>query len=118
MTSLIAIASYGKGTWAALAELIKSADWQAVFIITDKFGMEHFQKQDNIEFVEVDFSKNPEEIRDIVLSGLKGKISDFEVAYNMISGDGKTHMAVLSGVLSLGLGIRIVYSKEGKLYEL
>ena len=118
MTSLIAIASYGKGTWAALAELIKSADWQTVFIITDNFGREHFQKQENIEFVEVDFSKSPEEIRDTVLLALKGKIEDFEVAFNMVSGDGKTHMAVLSGILSLGLGIRIVYSKDNKLCEL
>jgi len=118
MTSLIAIASFGKGTWVALIDLIKSAEWENIFIITDKFGINHFQKQERIEFVEVDFSQSPEEIRDKVLLGLKDKIQDFEVAFNMISGDGKTHMAVLSGILSLGLGIRLVYSKDNKPCEL
>ena len=42
------------------------------------------------------------------------EITDLEIALNIVSGEGREHMAVVSALLSLGLGIRLVaLSKEG-----
>ena len=39
---------------------------------------------------------------------LQGKIDDLEVAVNLVSGEGKEHMALLSALMKLGLGIRLI----------
>jgi len=45
---------------------------------------------------------------------LKDKISGTEVALNLVSGTGKEHMAILSAILKLGLGLRfIALTKDG-----
>ena len=42
------------------------------------------------------------------------KIKDSEVAVNFVSGTGKEHMALLSALLKLGIGIRLLaLTKEG-----
>ena len=51
---------------------------------------------------------------DTLRAQLKEKINDIEVALNMISGSGKLHMATLSALLKLGLGIRLIaLTKQG-----
>jgi len=49
-----------------------------------------------------------EEMRDSVIAGLKGKIKGTEVAINLVSGIGKEHMAIISAVLKLGVGVRFM----------
>ena len=45
---------------------------------------------------------------------LKNKIKDMEIALNLVSGSGKEHMAVLSAIMKLGLGFRLIAAtKEG-----
>ncbi len=44
---------------------------------------------------------------------LEGKISDFEVGLNLVSGTGKEHMVVLEAVLELGLNFRLITVNNG-----
>ena len=45
---------------------------------------------------------------------LNGKLSITDVALNLASGTGKEHMAILSALLQLGVGIRLIgVTKEG-----
>jgi hypothetical protein len=118
MAKLVAIASFGKGTWAHLIKLCEVEEWEKIYIITDEFGINRFPKKENVEFIKVDFRTDFEEIKDKVLLALKGKIDDWDVGLNIMSGDGKSHMAVLSALLGLGLGIRLVYVEDDKLKEL
>ena len=54
------------------------------------------------------------ELRNAIGQGLKDKISDTEVAVNVISGTGKEHMAIISAILKMGLGIRLIaLTKDG-----
>ncbi len=112
MTYLIALLSSGKGTWAYVAELINKEDWEKVFLVTNDFGRENFQKRvklnKNIEFVVIDPELSIPELVSAILKGLEGRIADTEVALNIISGNGKEHTAVLSALLKLGLGVRFV----------
>lgn len=49
----------------------------------------------------------------------KDKITDLDIAVNIVSGSGKTHSAMISSIIRLGYGIRFVdIDSEGKIIEL
>ena len=108
MTSLIACLSSGKGTWAHVSELIEKKDWDNIFLITDEFGKENFKPKKQVNYVLINSNKFLSELVEDIKKQLETKIDDTEVAINLISGNGKEHMALLSAVLKLGLGIRQV----------
>ena len=108
MTELIACLSSGKGTWAHVAKVIEGYPWERVFLVGDKFAREKFQVRPNTEFIEVDFSRFLTELIADVKSKLEGKIKGLEVGVNLISGEGKEHMAILAALLKLGIGVRFV----------
>ena len=117
MTSLIACLSTGKGTWAQLNEIINGAEWDSIFLITNQFGKEKFQGR-NAELICLDLNKSPDILRDEIVAALHRKNLGTEVAINISSGTGNEHMALVSALLKLGLGIRFVFSKNGKVEEL
>jgi len=108
MASLIACLSSGKGTWAHVDRLINEQQWEKIFLVTNNFGIENFKPKKPVEFVVIDENKFLPEITEEIRKQLKDKINDTEVALNFISGNGKEHMALLSAVLKLGLGIRLI----------
>lgn len=115
MTTLVACLSTGKGTWGHLSQLIANADWEKVILITP-FGSEKFTAEKPVEFIEIDEKKFLPELIEDIKKQLEKKLSltDIEVALNLVSGSGKEHMAILSALLKLGLGIRLVaLTKEG-----
>ena len=113
MTDLIACLSTGKGTWGHVSRLIQDNEWDNIYLITNEFGKENFTAEKKAEFMVIDSLKP---IKDLVIdieSRLKDKING-EVALNMISGTGKEHMAILSALLKLGVGIRLMgLTKDG-----
>lgn len=117
MTTLVACLSTGKGTWGQLSEIIRGAEWDKVFLITNEFGKEKFQKE-KAELIVLNLNKSPDILCDEIVAALHGKNVGPEVAINITSGTGNEHMALLSALLKLGLGIRFVYSKNGKVEEL
>ncbi len=117
MTSLVACLGAGKGTWAEVRKLIESESWEKVFLVTNSFGKEKFSSA-NAEFIVIDDFQEPSAIAAVIISRLKGKISDTEVALNMSSGPGNVHMAILSALLKLGFGIRLVSPANGSVEEL
>ena len=114
MSILIACLSTGKGTWGHVSRLIADGQWDKIFLVTNEFGKENFNNEKKAELILVDSRKGIEEIRDEIKNGLKGKIPDTEVSINFISGEGKEHMALLSAIIQLGLGVRFVaLTKDG-----
>lgn len=114
MTDLIACLTSGEKSWAHVARLIKEQDWKKVFLITNEFSKNNFKSEREVEFIVVDSNKPVFELIEDIKKGLKGKISDLEVALNLVSGNGKEHMAILSALLKLGVGIRLMaVTKDG-----
>ena len=115
MTELIACLGAGKGTWNEVARLIASESWSNIFLVTNDFGKENFaQKFPTVKaaFVVVDDFVPPLQLVEIIKKALEGKIADTEVAVNMASGAGNVHMALITALLRLGLGIRFVVPSE------
>jgi len=114
MTDLIACISSGEKSWAHVERLIKEENWSKVLVITNDFGKKNFKSGKKIEFVVVDFQKPVSQLIEEIRKGLDGKITDFEVALNLVSGNGKEHMAILSALLKLGIGVRLLaVTREG-----
>ena len=117
MPTLIACLSTGKGTWSEVSKLIDSEKWDKIFLITNAFGKEKFEA--NAEFILIDSFQDVKNIVDQIKKQLDGKVTDFEVALNFVSGSGKEHMAILEGVLELGLNFRLItLNKDGKMVSL
>jgi len=115
MTELVACLGAGKGTWNEVAKLVAAESWTSIFLVTNNFGRENFaQKFPAIkaEFVLVDDFAPAEQLVDAIRKGLYGKIIDTEIAVNMSSGSGNVHMALISALLKLGLGMRFVIPSE------
>lgn len=114
MTELVACLSSGKGTWGHVSHLIQKEKWDKIILITNEFGKENFNKDEKTELILIDFNRGLKDLRDDIYNQLKEKIKGTEVALNIVSGTGKEHMALLSALLKLGLGIRLVaLTKDG-----
>lgn len=108
MPTLIACLSTGKGTWSEVIRIINSQPWDKVFLITNEFGRENFKASPNTELVLLNQFEDTSVLVEQIKKQLQGKISDFEVGVNLVSGSGKEHMALLEAVLELGLNFRLI----------
>ena len=117
MTTLIACLSTGKGTWGHVSRLLDGMSgekWSKVILITNDYGKENFKAQEGVELIEVHELAGLEQLRDEMKEKLKDKISLGEVAVNLVSGSGREHMALMSALMQLGVGFRLVaVTKEG-----
>ena len=88
-------------------------EWGKVFLITNDSANKIDSKKE-VEIIVIDTTKTMTEMADEIKKKLSGKVNDLEVALNIVSGEGREHMAVVSALLSLGLGFRLVaLTKEG-----
>jgi hypothetical protein len=118
MATLIACLSTGKGTWGHVSALISQENWDKIFLITNDFGKEKYTNDKPFEAIVIDNNKKPEDLTNDIKAALEGKIPDTEVALNLVSGSGNEHMAVLSAILKLGLGVRLVLAGPEKMIVL
>lgn len=110
---LVALLSTGKGTWAQVAGLIKYGDWEKIIILGDDFAKQ-FTSEKNFEFIKINLNKKIKDLKEEFSKKLKGKIKDTEVFLSVASGSGKEHMALVSALINLPVGIRFVaLTKEG-----
>jgi len=112
---LIALVSSGKGTWGQVAGVINRGDWENITLIGDDFAKK-FTTEKDFEFIETTTSSITD-LKDEILKKLKGKVKGTEVALSIASGDGREHMALISALLSLPVGIRFtVLTKDGIIF--
>ncbi|PIN88422.1 hypothetical protein COU61_04960 [Candidatus Pacearchaeota archaeon CG10_big_fil_rev_8_21_14_0_10_35_13] len=113
---LVALLSSGKGSWAQVSGLINNGEWDNIILVGDSFA-EKFTTNKPHEFIKVDTSKTLKELKDLIMLKIKGKIKGLEVALSIASGDGKEHMALISSLLSLPVGIRFAaLTRDGIIY--
>jgi len=110
---LVALLSTGKGTWAQVSGLMTHGDWEKIILLGSDFAKD-FKHAKEFEFIQVDLDKKIKDLREEFSTKLKGKINSLEVALSIASGDGKEHMALVSALINLPVGIRFAaLTKEG-----
>ena len=105
--------SSGKGSWAQISGLMKFGKWDKVILLGDDFAKQ-FSHENPFEFIKVDLSKKIKDLRNEFVKKLRGKIEGTEVALSIASGDGREHMALISALINLPVGVRFAaLTKEG-----
>ncbi len=118
MPTLIACLSIGKGTWSEVTRIINSQPWSKVFLITNEFGKDNFKPAANTELIYLNSLAETSVMVQELKKQLQGRITDFEVGLNFVSGIGKEHMAVLEAVLESGLNFRLITVNNGQVETL
>ena len=114
MTDLVACLSTGKNTWGHLSKVILGIDWNKVYLVTTEEFKDEFKSPKEANLIVLDTKRTIPEMAEDIKKSLSGKVCDLEVGLNIISGEGREHMAIISALLELGLGIRlVVLTKEG-----
>ncbi len=112
---LVAFLGAGKGTWGQVAGVVKNEEWDNIILVGDDFA-KNFNVEKDFDFVEIK-SGSLVELKEQILGKLRGKIKGTEVALSIASGNGKEHMALISALLSLPVGIRFTaLTKEGMVF--
>ncbi len=110
---LIALLSSGKGTWGQVSGLISRGEWDKIVLVGDSFA-KNFKSNKKFEFIQVDLTKGLKDLKKEFSEKLKGKFSDLEIALSIASGSGKEHMALISALINLPLGIKFAaLTKDG-----
>jgi len=113
----IALLSSGKGTWGQVVGLINRGEWEKTIIVTSDFFkpiIKKFNFNKKTEIVVIDFNKGIKNTIEQLKEKLKNKIEGTEVALSIASGAGKEHMAIISALLQLPVGVKfVVLTKEG-----
>jgi len=110
---LIALLSSGQGTWAQVAGLIQHGEWDNIIILGDDFAKQ-FKHEKKFEFIKVDLNGKIQNLKEEFSKKLKGKINGTETALSIASGDGRQHMALISALINLPVGIRFAaLTKDG-----
>lgn len=110
---LVALLSSGKGTWGQVSGLIKYGNWDKIVLLGDTFAKK-FTTEKDFEFIEVNLDQRLKDLKETFSKKLKGKFDGTEVALSIASGDGKEHMALISALINLPVGIRFAaLTREG-----
>jgi hypothetical protein len=120
----VGLLSSGKGTWGQVIGLIKREEWDKIILVGDSYAKKRIVTWDlqktinkNIEFVEIDFDKRIADCIEEIKKKLKDRIKGVEVALNIASGTGKEHMALISALINLPVGIKfVVLTREGVVF--
>lgn len=110
---LIAFLGTDKETWGQITALINRAEWDKIILIKNK-SAEGFVASKPCEVINVNSDKPLVELKKDIMEKLRGKLGELEVSLSIASGNGKEHMALISALLSMPTGIRlVVFTKEG-----
>ena len=112
---LVAFLGDDKENWGQVTALInRMQDCEKIILIKNKSSPQ-FPTTEKCRLIEVDSTQPLAELKSHLHSLLSKEISkEFEVSLSLASGCGKEHMALISALLSLPVGIKlVVYGKNG-----
>ena len=110
---LVSFLGNDKETWGQITGLINHGEWDKIILVKSKTSEDYSSPKD-ADIVLVDTTKPLMELKDDLIKKLKTKFSGFDVHISIASGTGKEHMALISALLSVPVGIRfVVFTKNG-----
>ena len=111
----VAFLGNDKENWGQITALVNRLDCENAVLVKDKSVESIPSTEKKCEVINVNSESPLTELKEDMLKKLKGKIEGaFEVAVSLASGSGKEHMALISALLSIPVGIKlVVYTKNG-----
>ncbi len=110
---LVAFLGNDKETWGQVTGLINHGDWEKIILVKSKTS-EDYNSPKEADIITVDTSRPLTELKEDIIKKVKDKFSGFDAHVSIASGTGKEHMALISALLSVPVGIRlVVFTKNG-----
>lgn len=110
---LVATVGLDKESWGQVTGLINHCAWDKIVLIKNKLALD-FTVPEGIEVIYVDTSMPLLEVKQHLVEKLRPLLSDFDACVSIASGSGKEHMALISALLAIPTGIRLVaFTKKG-----
>lgn len=113
------VAFVGKDTenWGQITALMNRIECEKIIFVQDRDSPD-FPINDKCTVIRVDSKVPLVELKEDIKIKLKPLLSgDFEVAVSLASGSGKEHMAFISALVNIPVGIKIAaFTKEGITY--
>jgi hypothetical protein len=111
---LIAFLGNDKENLGQITALINRGEWKQSILIKDKIAPKITTTKE-YKTIDIDTSKDLLSLRTLLQDKLKKELSnDMEVSLSIASGSGKEHMALISALLSIPVGIKFVaFTKKG-----
>jgi len=110
---LVAFLGDDKETWGQITGLINHGEWDKIILVKSKTSEEYNSPKD-ADMVLVDTSRPLVELKEGIIKKLRNKFVGFDAHVSIASGTGKEHMALISALLSVPVGIRlVVFTKNG-----
>jgi tRNA(Ser,Leu) C12 N-acetylase TAN1 len=111
---LVAFLGNDKENWGQISALVNRFECDKIFLVGGSDAQE-FPATGKCVRIKFDVTKPLLELQKEIIEKLKLEINkEFEVAVSIASGSGKEHMALISALLNVPVGIRlVVYTKEG-----
>ncbi|MEK6915705.1 MAG: hypothetical protein AABW89_04160 [Nanoarchaeota archaeon] len=110
---LVAFLGDDKQNWGQITGLINRGEWEKIILVKSKTAEEYISPKES-DLVIIDTSKPLLDVKEEMIKKLRPKFSSFDVHVSIASGTGKEHMALISSLLSVPVGIRlVVFTKNG-----
>lgn len=110
---LVAFLGDDRETWGQITGLINHGNWDKIILVKSKTSDEYVSSKP-ADIVTVDTTKPLIDLKEDIIKKLRSKFAGFDVNVSLASGNGKEHMALISALLSVPVGIRlVVFTKNG-----
>jgi len=110
---LVAFLGDDKETWGQVTGLINHENWDKIILVKTK-GASAYASPKPAESIVIDSSKPLLDLKEELVGKLRSKFSGFDANLSIASGNGKEHMAIISALLSIPVGLRlVVFTKKG-----
>ncbi len=112
--NLVVLIGEDKESYGQVTALLNRTDAEKIVLLKNKKA-DSFPQNEKCKIIEIDSSKDLLSLKDDMKEKLKEEISkEFEVSLSIASGTGKEHMALISALLSIPVGVRfVVFTKNG-----
>lgn len=110
---LVALVGADRESWGQITGLINRGSWEKIVLIRAPGSNEYVPPCETTE-ITLDSTRPLLELKQDLLTALKSRLTEFEACVSIASGTGKEHMALISALLSIPMGIRLVaFTKNG-----
>ncbi len=111
---LVALVGNDKENWGQITALMHRMECEHIVLVVNN-TVNDFPASEKCSVIEIDNTLPLLELKKVLIESLKPQIGkEFEVAVSLASGTGKEHMALISALLNIPVGICLaVYTKQG-----
>lgn len=120
LMEFIAFLGEDKENWGQITAIMNRIETEKIILIKNNnvSDFPDLKNNEKVETIRVDSSLPLMQLKQYLVEKLKPLLSgEFDVALSIASGTGKEHMALVSALLTIPVGIRlVVYTREGIQY--